>query len=276
MKNVLLLAPAVAAHAPLTGPLAERYALGIGAFCAAASATYLINDLVDRPHDRTHRSKRRRPIAAGILSARAALGAAVALAAVAAVIASALPETFVEVLGAYAVTSIAYSLILKKTPLIDVMALAALYSLRVFAGAILGRITLSGWFLAFFAFLFVGLALTKRVAELAEREETAGREVEGRGYRVGDAPLLVGLGAACGIASALVYSLYITGPTVAALYTKPQVLWAGLPPLLYWQARLLLKASRGEMGDDPVMFALGDAASYVVAAVMAAAVTLAA
>ena len=175
----------------------------------------------------------------------------------------------------YVATSVAYSLVLKTKPLIDVLALAGLYTLRLFAGAVLAGVILSSWFLAFFVFLFVALALAKRVAELVGRDETEVAPLKGRGYVVRDISLLTSLGAACATASTLVYCLYITGPNVLALYARPEFLWAGFPPLLYWQGRMLLLAARGEIPDDPVAFALRDPTSYGVLVALAAVVLLA-
>ena len=274
-KNLLMFAPAVAAHLDVTSALVRHHLIGLAAFSAVASATYIVNDLIDLPHDRAHRSKHRRPIAAGVVSIPVALGGVIALVGIAAVLSSTLPRGFGEVLIAYVATSVAYSLVLKTKPLIDALALAGLYTLRLFAGAVLAGVILSGWFLAFFVFLFVALALAKRVAELVGRDETEVASLKGRGYVMRDISLLTSLGAACATASTLVYCLYITGPSVLGLYARPEFLWAGFPLLLYWQGRMLLLAARGDIRDDPVAFALRDPTSYGVLVALAAVVFLA-
>lgn len=275
VKNVLLAAPAIAAHLHVTGPLLGLHVAGFVAFSLTASGTYIANDLIDRHRDRAHPTKSLRPIAAGTVPVPTALLGMLVLPTLGLVLASALPRGFVEALAAYLAGSVAYSCMLKREPLIDIMALAGLYSLRLLAGAALANVSLSGWFLAFFVFFLTALAATKRVGELERRGETQPAQIEGRGYYAADKALLIPLGTACAAASSLVYCLYITGPTVLPLYRHPDVLWAGLPLLLYWQARMLLLAARGGMPDDPVAFALRDPVSYGVFFLLATAVFLA-
>jgi 4-hydroxybenzoate polyprenyltransferase len=197
--------------------------------------------------------------------------------------AATLSAGFTQVLGLYLVLSTAYSVGLKQHPIVDVLVLAVLYTLRVVAGAVLFQVPLSRWFLAFSVFLFFSLAVLKRVIELrlsspqgSERVRSDLGFLPGRGYRIEDLPVLVGLGAAAGIASSLVYCLYITSTDVTKLYLRPDLLWIGLPMLLFVQARIWLLAGRGEMHQDPVVFVLTDRASIVVAALLLLIVALAA
>lgn len=263
-KNLLLVLPAFAAHLTWTIALGSRLVVGFVAFSAAASALYLVNDIADLPHDRTHPRKRHRSLASGAISVKAAAGAAAAGLALAAIAAARLPTGFQLALGVYVVVSLAYSLDLKRRPLLDVVVLATLYTVRIVAGGALVHVTLSRWFLAFSIFLFLSLALTKRVAELQRRPEGEAQFVEGRSYLRADIPALLALGAASSVASALVYCLYVTGEDAARLYRRPDILWFGLPLILYWQARLWLVTNRGDMHDDPVVFAMKDRVSYFV------------
>ena len=263
-KNALLLLPALAAHVAWTAALALTLLAGFAGFSLLASALYLFNDIHDLPHDRLHPTKCRRPLASGQLSIRLAAGTAVVLLVVSAVLAACLPPSFRLSLAAYVVLNLAYSLDLKRRPLLDVIVLATLYATRVVAGAALVDVPLSRWFLALSLFLFFSLALVKRVAELQAVPEGAGGFVSGRSYLRADVPALVALGAACTAASALVYCLYVTGDEAGRLYRHPDVLWVGLPLLLYWQARIWLITGRGSMHDDPVAFTLRDRASYAV------------
>jgi 4-hydroxybenzoate polyprenyltransferase len=265
-KNALIALPALAAHLAWTPALGLRLLLGLTAFSAASSALYLVNDLVDLPADRVHPTKRSRPIASGALGVRAAALAAVALAAVAAALAIQLPGEFRVTLAAYAALSAAYSFSLKRRPVLDVIVLATLYTARVVAGAALVDVPLSRWFLAFSILLFLSLALVKRVVELQAMPEGQTGFVRGRSYVRDDLPTLVSLGAACTAASALVYCLYVTGDDVGRLYRRPDLLWIGLPLILYWQARIWLITGRGDMHEDPVAFALRDRVGYFVIA----------
>lgn len=264
-KNGLLVLPALAAHLPWSWSSAFVLAAGFAAFSALASAVYLLNDIVDRPHDRVHATKRHRPIAAGAVPVTTAIAAVAALVAFATVLSLPLPDGFKAVLVVYLLATTAYSFVLKKKPIVDVITLAGLYATRVVAGAALVMVPLSRWFLAFSVFFFFSLALVKRVVELGSvpASSAGGR---GRGYLKADLPVLSGLGVGASVVSALVYCLYITSDDVGQLYQRPDALWLGLPLLLYWQARVWLLTGRGRMEEDPVVFALRDRVSYFVLA----------
>lgn len=275
VKNALLLLPALAAHLAWTPELAARAAAGVLAFCLVASAMYLVNDVLDAPHDRRHAAKRFRPVATGELPASLAVATAAVLALLAAAAAAPLPPAFQGVLAAYLVTTTAYSVSLKHRPLVDVLVLAMLYTSRVVAGAALVEVPLSPWFLAFSIFFFLSLALAKRVVELRRSADDAGG-VAARGYVAADLPLLAAIGAASAVASSLVYGLYITDEGIARLYGTPVLLWLGLPIVLYWQARIWLLTTRDAMHHDPVVFALRDSRSYALFAAFLVVVALAA
>ncbi len=273
-KNALLALPALAGHLALTPALLVALGLGFLAFSAVASATYVLNDLVDLETDRRHRSKQHRPLAAGHVSVPAAVGMALAVLAIGIASAWQLPASFQWTLAAYTVATLAYSFDLKRRLLLDVVALSLLYTIRVIAGATLVSVHLTRWFLAFSIFVFFSLALAKRVVELrAHRNE--GKAKSGRGYQNSDVEALQALGAGAVMAASLVYCLYITSEDVARTYRAPDLLWGGLPLLLYWQARIWVLAARDTLHDDPVVFALRDRVSYLVAAGMGLVVWLA-
>lgn len=261
-KNGLLLLPAVAAHMTPSRDDGLAILSAIASFCLLASAVYLLNDLVDVEHDRRHPVKRTRPIAAGKVGTRAVLVVMTSFLLVSLGLALVLPRWFLAAWTAYLVLTTAYSFALKRVVVLDVVVLAALYTVRVIAGAAAVTVELSRWFLAFGVFLFLSLALLKRMIELrgvADRDQVA---ASGRGWTTSDLPILVNLGMASAVAAALVYCLYITGGQVTALYSRPDLLWMGLPVLLYWLGRAWLLANRGEVHDDPVLFALQDRVSY--------------
>jgi 4-hydroxybenzoate polyprenyltransferase len=272
-KNALLLLPALAAHKAGSDALVPL-ALGVAAFCLTASAIYLCNDLFDLPIDRAHPTKRRRALASGALSIRVAAVTAVTLLTAAASLSKSLPASFSGALGVYIAVSLAYTLDLRRRPVVDVITLAMLYAVRVVGGAALVDVPLSRWFLALAVFLFLSLALVKRVVEL--QDATGDASPSGRGYRPSDVPVLVAVGCAATVASMLVYCLYITGEDVLRLYRRPDLLWLGLPLLLYWQTRVWLFTNRRAMHHDPVVFALRDRVSYVIAAAFLGTVFLAA
>jgi 4-hydroxybenzoate polyprenyltransferase len=197
------------------------------------------------------------------------------LLAAAAAIAMLLPREFGALLLIYLAANIGYSGGLKRLALVDVFVLAGLYTLRILAGAAAIEVPVSHWLLAFSLFAFLSLALAKRFVEVANALARDQTRVGSRGYRAGDGALLGMLGAASGCLSVLVFALYITSGDVVALYSRPSVLWFACPLLLYWIARVWLLAHRGELNEDPLVFALRDPSSYIVGvgilAVMAAA-----
>jgi 4-hydroxybenzoate polyprenyltransferase len=271
VKNTLLLLPALAAHLPWTGATARLAFLGLLSWSLVASGGYLLNDLLDLASDRQHERKRLRPFAAGDLNLQAGLVGFLSLWLAGMSAAWVTSRGFAGVLGFYLVLSVAYSASLKRQPILDVLVLAVLYTSRVVGGAVLFAVPLSRWFLAFSVFLFFSLAVLKRVIELQARSRTVAEprndELPGRGYQGVDAPVLIALGVAAAIASSLVFCLYITSTDVVRLYRRPDLLWLGLPILLYGQARIWLLAGRSKMHQDPVVFSLTDRPLLLAAAI---------
>jgi 4-hydroxybenzoate polyprenyltransferase len=263
-KNALLFLPALAAHLAWNSSLLIPLIAAFAAFSCIASAGYLLNDLADLQNDRLHATKHRRPIAAGRLSIPATIGSTGALLGLTVLIAAQLSIGFQAVLGVYFGLTIAYSAGLKRVAVLDVIVLATLYTTRVVAGAVVVDVQLSRWFIAFSIFLFLSLALVKRVNELQARSALDAAGIPGRGYVAADLAVLRTLGLAAAGASTLVYCLYITGPEVTQLYRHPDLLWPGLPLLLYWEARIWLLTARRSLSEDPLVFALRDWPSYIV------------
>jgi hypothetical protein len=117
-------------------------------------------------------------------------------------------------------------------------------------------------------FLFLNLAFVKRYAELAMSQLTGSDARFGRGYVVGDLDLIRTLGPTSGYLAVLVFALYLNSPDVLKLYPRPVLLWGICPLLLYWVSRLWFVAQRKGMHHDPVVFALTDKVSYLVAALI--------
>jgi 4-hydroxybenzoate polyprenyltransferase len=115
----------------------------------------------------------------------------------------------------------------------------------------------------------------KRYAELQVQLQEGNSHAHGRGYAVSDAPLLQILGVTGGYAAVLVLALYLHSETVTALYIQPMLIWFALPLLFFWISWVWIKARRGQMHDDPIVFAIKDKVSLVVAVLMAAAFVLA-
>jgi 4-hydroxybenzoate polyprenyltransferase len=200
---------------------------------------------------------------------------AAALLATGFVISLALPVKFLQALAAYCALALAYSFVLKRFLLLDALALAGLYALRIIAGAAATAVTPSFWLLLFSLFLFLSLAFVKRYTELDALGRQQRLRAVGRGYRVADLPVLRSFGTASGYLSVLVLALYINSPEIQALYHRPKVVWALCVLLLYWISRVWVTAERGGMHDDPVIYALRDPASLGVGVLAAITVVLA-
>ena len=289
-KNVLVFLPAVLAHdlSPRSLGVSLLAFLSIS-FCA--SATYLINDLLDIEADRRHPRKRNRPFAAGDLSPITgtivialffviALGMALALPLVYAVLrgpygaqgALPAPYQFLLWLGVYTVTTLAYSFALKRLALVDVLALSGLYTIRILAGAAAASVAVSAWLGAFSIFFFLSLAFVKRFSELALMMEGGRTRASGRGYQTSDIEQLRSFGTGSAFASVVVLTMYISNLAGANLYGHANRLWLLVPVLLLWISRVWLLASRGELHEDPVVYAITDRRSWLLGAIAAAVV----
>ncbi len=263
VKNLLVFVPIFTAHA-ITEISAWVGAAGMfAAFCATASALYLLNDLSDLEADRRHARKRDRPLASGALPlltgvvlAGLLLCLGVGLAAV---------DGTLTVILIYAAASLAYSIKLKEQPLIDVFLLAGLYTLRLFAGGQATGHLLSLWLLGFSSFLFLSLALVKRVEELMVVDGAGGYRAAGRGYGTGDIPILQIFGCGAAFAACVVLALFVQGETTIQQYTSPGLLWGTVPLVLFWLCRLWLATARGYMHEDPIVYAARDRVSWLVA-----------
>ena len=258
LKNLLVFVPIAAAHRLGVPGLLEQAFLALVAFSLCASSVYLLNDLIDLQADRKHARKRQRPFASGAASVKVGLMLIPSLLMVSAVIAVWLSPAFLAVLAVYYVLTLSYSLWLKGKVMVDVLLLAALYTIRILAGAVAVSVTPSFWLLAFSMFLFLSLAMVKRYAELLDVMKTGSESAEGRGYQVVDLATVQTLGAAVGYCAVLVLALYMNSDDVRANYVHPEAIWLLCPLLLYWISRMWLRAGRGQMHDDPLVFALKD------------------
>ena len=266
-KNLLLFLPLIAAHQVLNLGLLALAALGFVVFTMMASAVYILNDLLDLDADRSHRKKRFRPLASGRISPLLALLVGFVLSVGALTLAATIGVRFFTIVLLYAVLTLSYSWILKRITIVDVITLALLYMIRILAGAVITRIDLSFWFVGVTLFLFLSLALVKRYAEVSAH--TAHGAVPGRGYRSGDEPVILALGVGSGIAAILLLAIYIQSDAVRLIYAAPELLWLTIPIVFFWFAHLWIVAARGEMHEDPVLFALRDKASLLSGAFLA-------
>ncbi|HVT97612.1 MAG TPA: UbiA family prenyltransferase [Acidobacteriaceae bacterium] len=276
-KNILIFVPMLLAHVLRAGVFADA-AIAFVSFSLCASATYVANDLLDIESDRRHPRKRNRPFAAGDLSVlTGVLISGICLGGGIAIAAAVLPRGFLLWLFLYIVGTLSYSLALKRAMLVDVMVLAGLYTVRLLAGAAATRVEISPWFAAFAIFLFLSLAMVKRFSELENTRARGEAIANGRGYRLGDIEQLRSFGTSNATAAVLVFMIYIgISRDVNSLYRHPNWLWLIAPLMIYWLSRVWLLASRGELDEDPVIFAVTDRISLMTGAAVAVVAALAA
>jgi 4-hydroxybenzoate polyprenyltransferase len=265
LKNLLLFVPLIAAHKIGNIQYMQTLILAFMSFSLCASAVYMANDLLDLESDRKHPRKRWRPFACAAVPIKVGVILIPLFALASLALGLAVGSSFTVCLVVYLLLTGAYSLWLKRMALIDCLTLAALYTLRIIAGAAAVAITPSFWLLAFSVFIFLSLAFVKRYAELEVQAQLGNRHAHGRGYSVTDAPLVQTLGITAGHAAVLVLALYLHGETVITLYAQPQFIWFAVPLMLFWVSWVWMKAHRGEMHDDPIVFAIKDKASLLVA-----------
>ena len=261
-KNLLVFVPILAAHVQEV----DAYLTMVGIFLAlscCASGSYVINDLLDLAYDRRHPRKRERPLAAGRVSVLPAAALAAVLVVSGFLAAFRLSESAGVGLAVYLLGALGYSLWFKRFVVVDVIALALLYGVRVGMGATEWAV-LSPWLLYFSLFVFMALAVVKRQAELVDADVAEPSSDGGRGYVAGDTVAMTALGAASAVASVVVLALYVQSADTVVRYARPEVLGLVCPLLIYWLARLVVLANRGLVHDDPVVFALRDRVSWVV------------
>jgi 4-hydroxybenzoate polyprenyltransferase len=258
LKNGLVFVPLLTSFSLLDMHRLALAAIAFGAFSLCASATYIVNDLWDLDNDRAHPRKSKRPLASCEIPIAVALAASAAFLLCGFGLAFAASGRLAALLTVYLVSTSAYSWLLKRFVVADVLTLACLYTIRILAGAVAIEVPLSSWLLAFSVFLFFSLALVKRCAELVSLAESPHQGAAGRNYNISDLDVLWPTGVGAGMASVVVFGLFINSPETQSQYAAPHVMWLVALILLYWLLRLWIKTGRGEMHDDPLIYSIRD------------------
>jgi 4-hydroxybenzoate polyprenyltransferase/phosphoserine phosphatase len=275
-KNALITLPFIATHAIPTVSTLSSLILGLISFSMIASSVYVFNDLMDRHADRKHPSKKNRPIASGDLTLPSAIVLQISLISLAFLSSWLINGSFILVILAYLILNLAYTFRLKKVPMLDVVVLSGMYTIRIIAGGEATDTPVSHWLLIFSTFFFMGLAIVKRYVEVSTLVDKASTKNNfGRGYLHDDAPVLLGMGMSCSFLSILVIALYLNSSQVLSLYQHSDRLWWMVPLLVYWSGRMWLLASRRLVQDDPVAFALKDRTSWIIGLIAMAVLKLA-
>jgi 4-hydroxybenzoate polyprenyltransferase/phosphoserine phosphatase len=262
LKNVLVFLPMLAGHQLDVWTLLLSLVAFV-CFNLVASSAYVLNDLLDLTADRAHPRKKLRAFASGSIPIAVGTWMAAGLLLAGGVLSTALGSAFGLVMATYYIMTTAYSLHLKRCVVIDIFVLAGLYTARIVAGGVATGIPLSVWLLAFSVFFFLSLAAVKRQAELIDSAERGTLKPSGRGYHVDDLPIISMITIGAGYVSVLVMTLYVSSPAVTKLYSHPQALWGVCAVVLYWITRTVMVAHRGQMHDDPVVYAAKDRISQL-------------
>lgn len=277
VKNSLIFVPILLGGAAGSGPAWLSCGLGFLGLGLMASATYMINDMVDLEDDRAHWTKRERafasgkiPLTAGIIFPPIGIVGGLALG----WWAHGLPAVLAML--AYLTITMGYSLALKRVPILDVLILAGLFTLRIALGVICANVGWSPWLLVFSMFLFGSLSFTKRLTELARLKSRGGDLLPGRGYVAADEPFVRSLGVSMAASAVLVAVMYLIEEAFPhGFYHAPLFLWAFPMVLALWLGRIWLLCGRGELDDDPVVFAVNDRVSLSLGALLAIAIVCA-
>lgn len=257
IKNLLFLVPLVADHnLGLTG--ITQVVVAMIAFSLGASALYIINDLLDLDADRRHPEKRNRPIASGALSIQSAMIICLGLMIAAPLLAWAVSPAVAALTVTYMLSSLIYSLWLKKLRWFDLLMLAWMFLLRVVTGAVASGIEASKlqYLLAFVFAVSLALAATKRITALARARHHG--YLPGRGYRETHMTALQWISILSAASALAVFLAYALGPTAATLYASPRLLALAAIPLFLWFFRIIRLSELGKEDYDPTVFVTHD------------------
>jgi 4-hydroxybenzoate polyprenyltransferase len=264
LKNVLVFVPLLVSFRITDIGSVSSAIMAFIAFSLCASATYVMNDLLDVHSDRHHPRKRFRPFASGQLPILVGLGLILCGLGLGLSVAALESIHLLAVVSLYLAITVAYSYYLKTRVMLDVVILAALYAIRIVGGAASIGASMSVWLLAFALFVFLSLALVKRCAELIALKAAGLLKSHGRNYGVEDLTVLWPIGIATAVCSVLVLALYINSGDMPKHYATPSLLWLVTLGLFYWLGRMWIKTARGEMTDDPLVYSLRDFGSRTV------------
>lgn len=255
VKNVLLFLPLIAAHRLDPAGIALTFA-GFVAFSALASSIYIVNDLTDLDADRLHEKKRHRIFASGRLPIKLGMALSLGLGLFGLAVAAALGWASFGVMVLYLITTLAYSMRLKRVRWTDITVLAALYTIRVVAGAAATGVEASGWLIAFVFPVFLTLACVKRLTELAKA--TTDGYLPGRRYGRADRDDVFNVAILGALASVGIFLAYSASDMAAVLYRSIPVLWLVATALAIWLGRMIYTGWAGRQDYDPILFALTD------------------
>ena len=262
-KNLLLIVPLIVSPEIENLFLWKNLILAFFAFSACASLGYIINDVYDFQSDQIHPIKKSRPIAAGVFSKNYIILFATALGFASIFLSLLVSKLFFYVLCMYFLSSLLYTLKIKKIYIIDCVFLALLYMTRIISGAIAANLVTSIWLLSFSLFFFFSFSLLKRYSELRHHYSSDNENFR-RGYTREDLPSITNMGISSSLISILVIGLYFNNDVIYINYHAPKLLFFFLPILFIWITSIWTRAIKGVEINDPISFSLSDPTSIII------------
>ncbi len=264
-KNFLLFIPSISSHKifePNYDYINSLY--GFFSFSLAASSIYILNDIIDLQNDREHPQKAIRPLASGQISTFFGLILFLICFSSSLMTSLLIGIDFFTIIIVYFFLNLIYSKYIKKLIVIDVILLTLFYVIRIIAGHFMDNIIFSSWLFSFSTCLFLSLVLLKRYSELIFLKKKNLSLDTGKGYASEDASIIQTVGISSGLISALLLILYSRSEQAQTLYQTPIILAALAPSIILWISRIWLRAKRGEINIDPVLYLLRDRYLYYI------------
>ena len=262
VKNVLVFTPLLMSHNfDFNNLILSLKAFII--FSLIASSIYVINDIVDLKSDQNHPFKKYRPLAAKLITVNHCKILILILLALVTVLLLNVNKEFIMIIISYFILSNLYTFFFKKIIIIDLLILSLLYTSRILGGGYIADTSTSLSLLLFSVFFFTSLAAVKRLTELVNNIRFKKKKIHGREYTIKHKKMIYWIAILTGWISILVLIFHINSPVVIKQYSFPDILWIICFVMLFWISRIIYVSNKGQIKDDPIVYAISDKISYL-------------
>ena len=267
VKNVLVFTPLLMSHNfDFNNLILSTKAFII--FSLIASSIYVINDIVDLKSDQNHPFKKYRPLAAKLITVNHCKILILILLALVTVLLLNVNKEFIMIIISYFILSNLYTFFFKKIVIIDLLILSLLYTSRILGGGYIADTSTSLSLLLFSVFFFTSLAAVKRLIELVNIIKFKKKRIHGREYTIKHKKMIYWIAILTGLISILVLIFHINSPVVIKQYSFPDILWIICFVMLFWISRIIYVSNKGQIKDDPIVYAISDKISYLCLAII--------
>ena len=267
VKNVLVFTPLLMSHNfDFNNLILSTKAFII--FSLIASSIYVINDIVDLKSDQNHPFKKYRPLAAKLITVNHCKILILILLALVTVLLLNVNKEFIMIIISYFILSNLYTFFFKKIVIIDLLILSLLYTSRILGGGYIADTSTSLSLLLFSVFFFTSLAAVKRLIELVNIIKFKKKRIHGREYTIKHKKMIYWIAILTGWISILVLIFHINSPVVIKQYSFPDILWIICFVMLFWISRIIYVSNKGQIKDDPIVYAISDKISYLCLAII--------